>query len=161
VKLTWKAYAGGHLALGHKPGKRMRAEPETTGCTLVVNLLSHRESRASSNAGRLRFPLDGAACPSAERDPEFLLVLQRIQDELARGGRVYIHCSAGLHRTGMVAYALFRWAGLDHDASLSQIRELRELTATELTHERMELGGRLAAATPSQSPEQGDPHTVN
>jgi len=38
-----------------------------------------------------------------ERDPELLILLERTQDELAEGGRVYLHSSAGLHRTAMVA----------------------------------------------------------
>lgn len=147
--LTWRPHFGGELALGHRPGKRMRASLESAGCTLVVSLLSERESSASSGSGRVRLPLEGAAPPAFARDEEVRALFARISEELARGGRVYVHCSAGLHRTGMIAYAYFRHRGLDPQQARAAIRELRELTESELKAERCEWGERFAQAAPS------------
>jgi len=144
VQLNWVAFDNGFLALGHRPGKKMRSQLEATGCSLVVNLLSHNESKSSIHDGRVRFPLQTAACPPPARDDELTIVLERIREELRAGGRVYVHCSAGLHRTGMIAYALFRWQGLARSEAVASIRQLRELTADELTEERMVLGDRIA-----------------
>jgi len=79
VQLNWVAFDNGFLALGHRPGKKMRSQLEATGCSLVVNLLSHNESKSSI-----------------------------------------------------------------HDEAVANIRQLRELTADELTEERMVLGDRIA-----------------
>lgn len=67
----------------------------------------------------------------------FREAFERIQAHLREEGRVYLHCSAGLHRTGMVAYA--------SDEAIAFIRKLRSLTADELTEERLEWGERFAA----------------
>lgn len=68
--------------------------------------------------------------------------------ELARGGKVYVHCSAGLHRTGMIAYAYFRHRAMSTQDAKTAILELRELTASELTAERCAWGDRFAETAP-------------
>lgn len=143
-QLTWRSHQGGQLALGHKPGKRLRAQLEATGCTLVVSLLSEEESRAEGGPNRVRLPLSGAAPPGPERDEDVRSLFAAMTAELARGGKVFVHCSAGLHRTGMIAYAYFRHLGMSPEAATTAIRELRELTATELTRERCAWGDRFA-----------------
>lgn len=44
--------------------------------------------------------------------------------------RVFVHCSAGIHRTGCFAYAVLRCLGLDPQEAVEVIRELRPVTAT-------------------------------
>jgi len=51
---------------------------------------------------------------------------------LVQGVSVTIHCSAGLHRTGVVSYAALRRAGLDEAQALDAIGRLRPATAREL-----------------------------
>ncbi|MCB9765356.1 MAG: dual specificity protein phosphatase family protein [Alphaproteobacteria bacterium] len=138
--LTWCPVSGGHLAIGHKPGKRLRKQLEEESCTLVVNLLSEKESRASESAQRVRFRLQSADPPGSERDAEARALFTRMRDELQQGGRVYLHCSAGLHRTGMVAYGFLRSLGRPPEEAVALIREMRALTADALTEERMGWG---------------------
>jgi len=125
-RLTWREHGGGHLALGHRPGKKLRKALDETGCTLVVNLLSDKESRASLSSRRVRFPLSTARPPEPERDAEALL--RRMRAELAGGGKVFVHCSAGL----------------SPEEALAAITALRPLTAAELTEERVAWGERFA-----------------
>jgi len=47
---------------------------------------------------------------------------------LSEGGRVLIHCAAGLHRTGMIANTIFRFMGLSESESLNKILEARKKT---------------------------------
>ena len=143
-ELLWVKFCGGSLALGHRPGKRLRKQLTAEGCTLVVSLLSDSESNAVSTPNRLRLPLHTAAPPDKSRDNEVTLALQRVRLELLNRGNVFIHCSAGLHRTGMIAYALCRFTGLDRQESISLIKELRELTSTELTESRIAWAERFA-----------------
>lgn len=143
-QLTWRPHFGGHLALGHKPGKRLRVQLEEAGCTLVVNLLSERESNASAGPHRFRLPLEGARPPEPDLDERVRLLFQTMTAELACGGKVFVHCSAGLHRTGMIAYAYFRHRAMSPLDAKAAILELRELTANALTTERCAWGERFA-----------------
>ena len=142
--LTWKPLAGGHLAIGHKPGRKLREQLHAQNCTLVVSLLSNDESSANEGEHRLRLPLAGAEPPGPERTPEILAAFEHMLAELGRGGRVYLHCSAGLHRTGMIANAFLRWQGFSADDALALLTSLRPLTATEVGAERLQWGASFA-----------------
>ena len=143
-QLTWRPIAGGELAIGHRPGKKLRKALDESGCTLVVNLLSETESSASQSETRVRLPLAGANPPGSERNEEVRALFERMRTELEAGGRVYLHCSAGLHRTGMIGNAFMRWLGLSPEAALAQLRELRPLTADEVGTERLAWGEQFA-----------------
>lgn len=154
-RLTWRPLLNGHIALGHKPGKRLRAQLDAAGCTLVVNLLGARESRARASASRIRLPLAGAEPPGPERAPEVLACFAAMTDALAAGGKVYVHCSAGLHRTGMIAYAYFRHLGDAREQAVARIAALREQTAAELREARMAWGDQLAPGPGAGEPTAG------
>ncbi len=49
-------------------------------------------------------------------------------------------------RTGMFGYALLRVAGLDREAALATLRELRAVTADGVGTERLAWGDRMADA---------------
>jgi protein-tyrosine phosphatase len=138
--LTWRPLAGGHFAIGHKPGRKLREQLERQGCTLVVSLLSEKESNAEENQHRIRLTLAGADLPSPQRTPEIIATFERMHAALREGGRLYLHCSAGLHRTGMIANAFLRWLGYSAEDALASIAELRPLTAEKVGEERLQWG---------------------
>ncbi len=160
-RLVWVPLDRGDMALGHRPGEKLRAQLEATGCTLVLNLLSASESRASVNDRRIRLPLAGAEPPSADRDAEVITCFEMVRDELARGGKVFIHCSAGLHRTGMVAHGYLRWRGIPSEEAVKRIRAMRPLTADELTPERLAWGNRFGPAAPTIEGRAGVPPSAH
>lgn len=41
---------------------------------------------------------------------------------------VLIHCSAGVHRTGTIAYTLLRMSGLDKQSAYESLKDMREET---------------------------------
>lgn len=143
-QLTWLPLCGGQLALGHRPGKALRKRLQDENCTLTVSLLSESESQAAETANRIRLPLHTANPPAPEFDESVNKLLATILSELNTGGRVFLHCSAGLHRTGMMAYAFFRYLGHSRVESIRMIRQLRELTASELTEPRLVWGEKFA-----------------
>ncbi len=145
-RLTWRPLLEGQIAIGHKPGKKLRALLAETGCTRVVSLLSASESRKQESAYRIRLPLDGADPPGPERTPEVLALFEKMTAELAGGGKLYLHCSAGLHRTGMIAYAYLRHLGFTREQAVAKITELRELTANQLRTPRRRWGEQFARA---------------
>lgn len=70
-----------------------------------------------------------------------IYIAARVWELVAEGSVLYLHCAAGLHRTGMVVYAMLRIAGLDQWDALDIIRELRPATADALEKdlERLDL----------------------
>jgi protein-tyrosine phosphatase len=142
--LTWKPLAGGHLAIGHKPGRKLREQLEQQGCTLIVSLLSHTESSANESERRIRLPLAGADLPKPERTPEIVATFERMHAALRDGGRLYLHCSAGLHRTGLIANAFLRYLGYSAEDALALLAELRPLTAEQVGEERLRWGDGFA-----------------
>ena len=42
--------------------------------------------------------------------------------------RVLVHCAAGIHRTGVVAYSLLRARGFNNTEAMLKIKSIREAT---------------------------------
>lgn len=143
-RLTWRPLRGGHLAIGHKPGKALRVALMSGGCTHTLSLLSDHEDSKEASDTRLRLPLASAAPPAAERLPEIRACLDRVIALLDGGARLYLHCSAGLHRTGMITHALLRYLGHPRAEALAILAELREATAEAATEERLAWGDQFA-----------------
>jgi hypothetical protein len=92
---------GGAAALTHRPKLKALPAMRAAGVTHLVTLLS-----ASEGA-----PAVGAAARAAG--------LAALSNLIAAGAHVAVHCSAGIHRTGMFGYALLRTCGLAHGAGQS------------------------------------------
>ena len=142
---------GGALALTHRPRRNAFAAWKASGVTHVVTLLTEREAardigEAVTNAGLrwLWIPMDGAKVPDAARTEELLPALDEIAGILVRGGRVVVHCSAGIHRTGMFGYALLRRLGLVPEEAHAMLVALRVETAAGVGAERLAWGDNVA-----------------
>jgi protein-tyrosine phosphatase len=66
---------------------------------------------------------------------------------LEAGESILLHCSAGIHRTGMVAFALLRWRGASPEEALGLIEALCPETRTGLREVRLAWGNRVARET--------------
>ena len=135
------------LILGPRPGKKSKDQIQAHGVTDIVTLLSNREQPETIKriAGAIgadwhHFELDGGHLETlASGDLSRLFLLW---DEIGRadGERiVYLHCSAGLHRTGFVAYLLIRRSGLTPEATMEELRTLREVTVEQVGEDRVAL----------------------
>lgn len=69
-----------------------------------------------------------------------MLALPALADRLEASRSILIHCSAGIHRTGMVAYALLRWYGCDEEQALASIGAMRPHTRDGLQRKQIEWG---------------------
>ena len=85
--------------------------------------------RASGRAGKL---------PPESREAEISAHLDALAERLAAGATVFVHCSAGLHRTGMIAAALLFRAGLDAGSVPEALRRMRPVTTERVGSERLE-----------------------
>ncbi len=137
---TWVSLEGGQVTASGAPGKRKIALWAADGVTDVVTLQRGDEHApwlpAACEAAGLSWhhlPLSGRRLERQEDRvtlaaiPELLTVLRQ---EPPR--RMIVHCSAGLHRTGVCLYLLLRAAGQAPEDAVAAIAAARPLTAEEL-----------------------------
>ena len=143
----WVGIGRGRLTLWHRPGARAVAALKSFGCDCVLTLLAAREHAADigqwvGEAGIewLWLPLENGKPPQGEAAASILAALPRLSQMLDDGRSLFIHCAAGIHRTGMVAYALLRWRGYDEDAALALITQMRAHTGAGLQRKQINWG---------------------
>jgi predicted protein tyrosine phosphatase len=153
--LTWLALDPGALALSHRPRKVSLAAWRDQGATHVVTLLSEHEGAPDIGVEVKRAGLTwiwiamaGAAIPDEATTRELRSRLEDVAEAVRGGGRAVIHCSAGIHRTGMIAYAVLRLLGAAPELARSQLAELRAVTAEGVGADRQAWGDRLIDSAP-------------
>jgi protein-tyrosine phosphatase len=146
---------GGAIALTHRPKLKDLSALRAEGVTHVVTLLAENEGarqigEATTRAGLgwIWVPFHGGAVPAPERAQELRQVLHQLRDLVVHGGKLVIHCSAGIHRTGMFGYALLRQLGLSAETSRAKLKELRQVTAEGVGPDRLAWGDTLAELKP-------------
>ena len=135
--LGWTAVGGGWLAAAGAPGAGRLQGWQQDGATDVLTLQradEHApklpETCAEVGLGWHHLPLSGRRL----EQPADQAALARLPAVLAAlpGRRMVVHCSAGLHRTGLVLYLLARLAGDSPEAAVAAVAQSRLLTAEEL-----------------------------
>ena len=138
---TWVSLLRGQITAAGAPGRRTPARWSAAGVTDVVTL-----QRADEHADWLpdacaevgmswhHMPLSGRRLEGPS-DRDTLAAIPTLLDLLRADPprKLVVHCSAGLHRTGVCLYLLHRHAGLSPEATLASIAAARPLTAAELT----------------------------
>ena|SRR5688572_6638862 len=148
---TWIAVGGGHLAIGHRPKVKALPTLAANGGTHVLTLLSEREGAlairdAVTVAGLVSIWLPLASGDPAEADERAVrAALREVRQVLMSGGRVFVHCSAGIHRTGMIAFALLRSLGIEREDATAILAELRMATADGVGRSRCAWADRFAS----------------
>ncbi|MFT5679757.1 MAG: hypothetical protein ACI8RZ_000662 [Myxococcota bacterium] len=138
--ISWVSLAKGQITASGAPGKKKIAQWAADGVTDVVTL-----QRGDEHA-----PWLPAACESAGLRWHHLPLsgrrLERRQDRITLAAipdllevlredpprKMIVHCSAGLHRTGVCLYILLRAAGQSTEDAVTTIAAARPLTAEEL-----------------------------
>jgi protein-tyrosine phosphatase len=145
----------GALALTHRPKRTALASWKAAGVTHVVTLLAEREGAQDIGAATTRagldwiwVPIGNAAVPDDGETQRLLPAIDQIAGVVRRGGHVVVHCSAGVHRTGMFGYALLRRLGLSADEARSKLAELRAVTAEGVGEDRLRWGDQIAELAP-------------
>ncbi len=59
---------------------------------------------------------------------ELVDLLSSMEQILNNKGKIYMHCSAGIHRTGMIGYCFLRYIGNDVKLSKHLLEKLRDKT---------------------------------
>lgn len=144
-ELSWVKVHGGDIAIGHRPGAKLISDLRLYRTTHVFTLLSEKEGgkKTESMAQKsgiewLWFPMESAKPPKEERLQHLAELFAKIKSILSDNGKVYIHCSAGIHRTGMISYALLRYLAYSEKESLDLLSQLRDTTSEGVGEERVE-----------------------
>lgn len=114
------------------------AHLRAAGFDLIVNLSETAPDRDGLNAAGLRsawhpLPTDVPATEATEAACLAALpaALATLEQELAAGGRVLVHCYAGQDRTGLLLAALLvKQRGCEPAEAIAEVRRVRELAIT-------------------------------
>jgi protein-tyrosine phosphatase len=146
-KVKFVRVGNGQLALFHRPRNEDFTSLRELGCTHVITLLKESEgaerySILTKAAGMEWFwlPVPDGKYPERDLHERILQAMPVLSQLLDNGKSILIHCSAGIHRTGMVAYGLLRWRGLDRKQTLRIISLTRKETAEGMMEKRMRWG---------------------
>ncbi|MFY7786638.1 MAG: protein-tyrosine phosphatase family protein [Thermoflexibacteraceae bacterium] len=150
----WVALLNGYLKIGHRPGGKKRSFTQllNEGTTTIFSILSEREGALTIQQNCINLgidwiclPLPNGNIPDDKMIPEITNKLKMIKIKLENQEKIYIHCSAGLHRTGMLTNCLLRFLGFDSENSYEIIKQLRLITAKEVGKKRLDFGNQFYA----------------
>ncbi len=151
IPLNWEKIGNGRLALWGRPRLKSLLFLKEEGCDRVVTLLSEKEGgeevgRAARNVqlAWTWIPLAGATPPTGQAKEDLLERVDELSGYLDQGEALLIHCSAGIHRTGMITYALLRRRGLSASEARETLARLRLHTAEGMHSEHYAWGDAAA-----------------
>ena len=157
ANINFVKVGNGRLALYHRPKHADFPTLRDLGCTHIITLLKESENAQqygdmASKYGIewLWLPIPNGKRPSGEVHEFLLEAMPKLSGLLDDGRSMLLHCSAGIHRTGMVAYGLLRWRGLDRTNAMLIIREARKETAEGMLEKRMRWGDENARTVKTQ-----------
>ena len=146
-KYNFVKVGNGRLALYHRPRRTDFNHLREIGCTHIVTLLKESEHAAqygdmAKNAGLNWFwlPVPNGNYPMGDVHKRLIEAMPQLSQLLDEGNSLLIHCSAGVHRTGTVAYGLLRWRGIESNEAMRLIGEIRKETAEGMLEKRMRWG---------------------
>ncbi len=130
----------GFLSIGGRPGSGKIEMLKNTGITTVVTLLKKTEKNVDK-LGELilkqemtwiHFPLSASELPL---DDEFTKNINSLYDNiinlLSKQEKIFIHCAAGIHRTGSFTNGLLQKCGFSKNEAKELIYKMRPVTGIE------------------------------
>jgi protein-tyrosine phosphatase len=147
LDINFVQVGNGRIALYHRPKNTDFPLLRETGCTHIVTLL--KESEGAEKYGALAkeaglewfwLSVPNGKYPQGEIHERLISAMPTLSKLLDGGKSLIIHCSAGIHRTGMVAYGLLRWHGIDSAKAMTLIHKMRRETAEGMMEKRRQWG---------------------
>lgn len=148
---------GGWLTISHRPKRALLPQLAEAGYSAVVTVLGVNEGADPLIGDVERAGLVSIWIPLAKAEPPsdssvVAMIVDRFDDmygRLSAGERVFLHCSAGIHRTGMLTYGFLRREGMEVGEALGLLNELRQVTGNGVGASRLAWGDWLASEFPA------------
>jgi protein-tyrosine phosphatase len=147
LKIKFVRVGKGRLALYHRPRNEDFPSLREIGCTHIITLLKESEGaerygNMTRNAGMewVWISVPNGKYPEGDVHERLIRAMPVLSQLLDDGKSILIHCSAGIHRTGTVAYGLLRWRGLNQKQAMRTIGLTRRETADGMMEKRMRWG---------------------
>jgi protein-tyrosine phosphatase len=145
TELNWVQVGNGFLAIGHKPGGKISfGGLKNEGTTALLTLLHENEGAAAIgnqtetvNIAWIWFPFSASSPHEEEAIAEVYSLYNQLSDLIIDGAKIYIHCSAGIHRTGMITYGFLRFLGKSNIEAFEILKSLRSVTADQVGADRL------------------------
>lgn len=137
--------------IGPRPGKKSLARLADLQLTHCCTLLSEREGARAvkplcDKIGVIWvwLPIEGGK-PDTLRGTNLSERVETLVNAIADEPepRLYLHCSAGIHRTGFFFYLLRRLAGKPREEAVAELEKLRAVTAEQVGTTRIDLADDL------------------
>ncbi|KAJ9452489.1 hypothetical protein DIPPA_34714 [Diplonema papillatum] len=133
----------GGICLLHFPSRRQMKFLKQKGCNYVVTLQKDEENaqtvRSYCQLLHIKWIQVDFWHYFHQKNAEELIRYVRQVAALMRSGKfVMIHCAAGIHRTGMFAYAVLRCLGYDPASAVQSLRALRTATYLKVGAHRIQ-----------------------
>ncbi|MFT3893002.1 MAG: dual specificity protein phosphatase family protein [Anaerolineales bacterium] len=146
-KINFVKVGNGRLALYHRPRNEDFHSLREMGCTHIITLLKESEGAEqygtmTRNAGLewVWISVPNGKYPEKDVHERLIHAMPQLSQLLDDGKSILIHCSAGIHRTGTVAYGLLRWRGIESKQAMKIIARTRQETAEGMMEKRMRWG---------------------
>eukprot|EP00735_Rhodelphis_limneticus_P011902 TRINITY_DN5066_c0_g1::TRINITY_DN5066_c0_g1_i1::g.24830::m.24830 TRINITY_DN5066_c0_g1::TRINITY_DN5066_c0_g1_i1::g.24830 ORF type:complete len:224 (-),score=-8.50,Y_phosphatase3/PF13350.1/0.0075,Y_phosphatase/PF00102.22/0.011,DSPc/PF00782.15/5.1e+03,DSPc/PF00782.15/0.11 TRINITY_DN5066_c0_g1_i1:442-1113(-) len=147
--VRWVACGRGKICGWHRPDVKCLRKAKAEGCTNVITVQGAREYINDIRKAATEVELAWHWCnvPGANRPLLALKATRRALIEglleawklLEQGHMLFIHCAAGIHRTGIFTYTLFRLAWNSGEQERQRLLEMRDSTAANVGEERLSL----------------------
>jgi protein tyrosine phosphatase len=138
----------GMLEIWHRPKLNRIPKLKADGFTHVVTILSEKEGAKKiissvQSAGLVSIWIQVGSASLIDDEKvlrDLTKSFEEIRSVLNDGGKVYMHCSAGIHRTGMMTNALLLYCGYNEEDALSLLGQLRQITQKDVGQDRLDWG---------------------
>ena len=142
VTSFWHSFLHGQITATGAPSPHRIDAWSKKGVTDIVTLQRGDEMR--EDLGKLvvdrgiqwhHLPLSGRQL-SRKQDQLTMQQIPQLFEELSQridSFSLVVHCAAGMHRTGIFLYLMFRFNGLATAEAMDSISQIRQITAEELT----------------------------
>jgi protein-tyrosine phosphatase len=149
--VQWVSIGAGRLAVSNRPKLKDIAKLAAQGCHRIVTIQGRNEApgqieRASKEAGIAWtwIEVGHGTFPKDDVDRRMRRGLAELVASLQAGESALVHCSAGIHRTGMLVFAALRWLGVPESEALGLIATMRPETREGVREEHLAWGNQVA-----------------
>ena len=131
----WCKVRNGQILVGGRPSEKTIQRLKYEGCNTIVTLQTANEkvdalskTIQANDIQWIWLPLSASSLPAVTVGDKTHLALKEVAKRLDNGHSVFIHCAAGIHRTGAFTYGLLRYLGFDKSTATALIGSTREVT---------------------------------